>query len=163
MKKVIIICLLVVTLLVGGMTIDAKTTKRASKAKTTQTKQSPNVMGKVKVDNMTYNIMKNVTIVNPADRRSKMQPGWWKESNGAYVLCDNFASHGESFLGVIYNGTFYMINRYPEMQWVYFDGKPYVSFNASNKTVTYRLPDDSTKTVSLSQVSSQDKSKVTWY
>lgn len=163
MKKLLTILMLVVATLVGGMTVEAKTTKRASKAKTTQTKQSVNVMGKVKVDHTTYNIMKNGTIINPADRSSKEYPGWWKESDGAYILCDNYASHGASFLGVIYNGTFYMIDRSMEMQWVYFDGKPYVSFNASNKTVTYRLPDDSTKTVSLSQVSSQDKSKVTWY
>ena len=163
MKNVITICLLVVVILVGGMTVEAKTTKRASKATTTQTKRSPNIMGKVKVDCMTYNIMKNGTIVNPTDWRSKEEPGWWKQSDGAYILCDNYDSHGASFLGVIYNGTFYMIDMYPEIQWVFYEGKPYVSFNASNKIVTYRLPDDSTKTVSLSQVSSQDKSKVTWY
>lgn len=163
MKKLLTILMLVAVVLVGGMTAEAKTTKRASKAKTTQTKRSPNVMGKVKVDDMTYNIMKNGTIVNPANRWSKEWPGWWKESDGAYILCDNYASYGLSFLGVIYNGTFYMIDESMEMQWVFYDGKPYVSFNASSKTVTYRLPDDSTKTVSLSQVSSQDKSKVTWY
>ena len=36
MKKVITICLMVVTLLVGGMTVEAKTTKKKGKARTTQ-------------------------------------------------------------------------------------------------------------------------------
>ena len=36
MKKVITISLLVITLLVGGMTVDAKTTKKSSKTKTSQ-------------------------------------------------------------------------------------------------------------------------------
>lgn len=40
MKKVITICLLVVTLLAGGMSMDAKTTKKTSKAKTTRTSSS---------------------------------------------------------------------------------------------------------------------------
>lgn len=58
MKKVITICLLVVTLIVGGMTIDAKTTKKGSKTKTTSTSKRSsskgndlglfNVQGKVK-------------------------------------------------------------------------------------------------------------------
>lgn len=37
MKKVITICLLVATLFVGGITADAKTTKKNTKARTTQT------------------------------------------------------------------------------------------------------------------------------
>ena len=36
MKKVITICLLVITLLTGGMTMEAKTTKMNSKNKTSQ-------------------------------------------------------------------------------------------------------------------------------
>ena len=40
MKKVITSCLLVVTLSVGGMTLDAKTTKKKTKAKTTQSSKS---------------------------------------------------------------------------------------------------------------------------
>ena len=36
MKKVITICILAITLLAGGMTMDAKTTKKTTKAKTTQ-------------------------------------------------------------------------------------------------------------------------------
>lgn len=38
MKKIITICLLVITLLVGGMTLDAKTTKKS--AKTSQSRKS---------------------------------------------------------------------------------------------------------------------------
>ena len=37
MKKVITICLLVVTLLVGGLTVEAKTTKKKSKIKSSKT------------------------------------------------------------------------------------------------------------------------------
>ena len=37
MKKIITICLLVVTLLLGGMTMEAKTTKKKAKAKTAST------------------------------------------------------------------------------------------------------------------------------
>ena len=37
MKKLITICLLAMTLIAGGMTMDAKTTKKKSKVKTTQT------------------------------------------------------------------------------------------------------------------------------
>lgn len=37
MKKVITVCLVIITLFVGGMTVDAKTTKKKSKATTTQT------------------------------------------------------------------------------------------------------------------------------
>ena len=37
MKKVITICLLIVTLLAGGMTMEAKTTKKKGKTRTTQT------------------------------------------------------------------------------------------------------------------------------
>ena len=58
MKKIITICLLVVTFLAGGITMDAKTTKKKAKAKTSQTsRKSPskgndlglfNVEGKVK-------------------------------------------------------------------------------------------------------------------
>ena len=40
MKKVITICLLVVTLLVGGMTVEAKTTKKKGRTRTTQTYSS---------------------------------------------------------------------------------------------------------------------------
>ena len=40
MKKAITICLLVVTLLMGGMTMDAKTTKKKTKARTTQSSKS---------------------------------------------------------------------------------------------------------------------------
>ena len=40
MKKLVSVCLLVVTLLVGGMTVDAKTTKKKKKARTTQTSSS---------------------------------------------------------------------------------------------------------------------------
>lgn len=41
MKKIITICFLVVTLLAGGMTMDAKTTKKkSSKARTSQTSSS---------------------------------------------------------------------------------------------------------------------------
>ena len=36
MKRVITICLLVVSIFVGGMTVDAKTTKKKGKAKTSQ-------------------------------------------------------------------------------------------------------------------------------
>lgn len=37
MKKLITICLLVVSLIIGGMTLEAKTTKKKSRARTTQT------------------------------------------------------------------------------------------------------------------------------
>ena len=40
MKKVITICLLVISLLVGGTTVDAKTTKKKGKARTTQSASS---------------------------------------------------------------------------------------------------------------------------
>ena len=42
MKKLITISLLVITLLVGGMTVEAKTTKKKSKARTTQTSSDIN-------------------------------------------------------------------------------------------------------------------------
>ena len=165
MNKVITICLLLASLfLTTTTTVYSKTTKGKSKTKTTQTKRSSNVLGKVNVnDFLTYDIMKNGTIINPKNKNSKEWPGWWKKVDGAYILCDNYDSHGASFLGVIYKGIFYLIDESMEMQWVFDEGKQYVSFNASNNTITYRMPDNSTQTVSLSQVSSQNKSKVTWY
>lgn len=47
MKKIITICLMIVTLLAGGMSMEAKTTKKRSKAKTTQTskKSSTSIFG----------------------------------------------------------------------------------------------------------------------
>ena len=43
MKRVITICLLVVSIFVGGMTVDAKTTKTTKKARTTQTTSSSKI------------------------------------------------------------------------------------------------------------------------
>ena len=43
MKRVITICLLVVSIFVGGMTVDAKTTKKKGKARTTQTTSSSKI------------------------------------------------------------------------------------------------------------------------
>ena len=42
MKRIITICLLVATLLAGAVSMDAKTTKKRSKARTTQTTKVPN-------------------------------------------------------------------------------------------------------------------------
>ena len=45
MKKIITVCLLIVTLLIGGMTMEAKTTKKKAKAKTTQISNISNPAG----------------------------------------------------------------------------------------------------------------------
>ena len=45
MKKVITICLLVVSLFVGGWTLDAKTTKKKTKTRTSQASSASNVSG----------------------------------------------------------------------------------------------------------------------
>ena len=42
MKKVITICLMIITLLIGGMTAEAKTTQKNTKAKTIQTASNIN-------------------------------------------------------------------------------------------------------------------------
>ena len=43
MKRVITICLLVVSIFVGGMNVDSKTTKKKNKAKTTRTTSSSKI------------------------------------------------------------------------------------------------------------------------
>lgn len=53
MKKIITICLLVITLLAGGMTAEAKTTKKKGKARTTQSNKST-VDGSSKLDYDTF-------------------------------------------------------------------------------------------------------------
>ena len=70
MKKVITICLLVVTLLVGGMTMDAKTTKKKGKARTAQTSSS-------NINNLLDQYESAVDILSPYyDEESESLFGW---------------------------------------------------------------------------------------
>ena len=62
MKKIIPICLLVISLFVGGITIDAKTTKKKKKVRTTQTSSSALWNGDMPTGN---NILKNGSWLSP--------------------------------------------------------------------------------------------------
>lgn len=72
MKKIATILMLVAALLCSTATMDAKTTKKASKTKTTQIKRSPNVMGKAtktaQYDNL---VSQYVTIINNLEKAGR--------------------------------------------------------------------------------------------
>lgn len=170
MKKIITICLLVVTLLAGGMTMEAKTTKKKAKAKTTRTTKSKIPAGafamiKIWGDQKLY-LTKNGKVEDTN--------GWWSgeviENNDAYILVIEHDIDGNAgMLGVIYNNTFYIVinNSFDPLDfWEYYWDHPYdfnncVSFDPDSQTVTYRTIYGS-KTESLSSVPARDRYKVTW-
>ena len=73
MKKLSTILMLVAALLCGTATIDAKTTKKASK--TTQIKRSPNVMGKAtktaQYDNLVSQYVTTINNIEKAGRNAQ--------------------------------------------------------------------------------------------
>ena len=76
MKKVITICLLVVVILIGGMTMEAKTTKKA------KTKSNSTVIGKFKYYDDTISLLSNGRIKSS----SKEIDGFYAKIKGAYKV-----------------------------------------------------------------------------
>ena len=86
MKKVITICLLVVTLLAGGMTMDAKTTKKKSKTRTTKTVGSNvAIAGKFTAYDHIYTLLANGKIKSP---KGRIIGKYEKKDNGSYYEID---------------------------------------------------------------------------
>lgn len=94
MKKVITICLLVITLLVGGMSLDAKTTKKKSKARTSLT-----VLNFVKSTGRGYSVPYNTSILTSHGYKY-IGEDMWGDSKGNIV--DSYQSFEGSTRIVIY-------------------------------------------------------------
>ena len=96
MKKIIIICLLAFTILAGGMTMEAKTTKKKAKAKTSQGSTSA-VDGASKLNYETFfynsggkidfkNLLEIESALNKAGFKMKSSSDSWKYTcNGTTV------------------------------------------------------------------------------
>lgn len=171
MKKVITICFLVATLLSGGMTIDAKTTKK-SKAKTSSSKKSSRPAGAIAFVSIQNGgklyLMKNGDVkIIPA---SWDRDGEYTKENGAYIFTWGSGVHGDNQLSVIYGNTMYqIIDSYYDDEgfWDYLGGNGWnldesVGFNASTQTLIYDTT-SGTKSVRLSNIPSSDRRSVTWY
>ena len=102
MKKTITLIMLVVTLLVGGFSVNAKTTKKA-KAKTTATKNSSKPAGAIALVKLHSNgklyLMNNGKVkVTPA---SWDQDGYYTKSNGAYIMNWGTGTYGDNKISVV--------------------------------------------------------------
>ena len=93
MKKTITICLLVVTLLAGGMTMDAKTPAKKSKARTTsvsgQTVFSPNLIFK-KINSawqINPNLMKDLKKIGFTEHGTNYGGAFLETSDGSEIEC----------------------------------------------------------------------------
>lgn len=170
MKKVIALCFLLIALLVGGLTVEAKSTKKKSKVKTTKTTKSRIPNGAFAM----FKIWQDQKLYLTQDGKVKCDNKWWAgefiESNDAYILLiehDIYSNAG--MVGVIYNNTFYIVinnSYYPLDFWEYYWDHPHdlqdcVSFNPESKTITYKTNYGS-KSESLSSVPASDRFKVTW-
>ena len=141
MKKIITIALLVVTLLVGGMTMDAKTTKKKPKARTSQTSKKSS--------------SKLAFEFNDGDGYVKV----YKKSNGKYITNDKYTSvdvtpingayiiefviwnagGGAGYMGILYGDKFYEIcDSTWDENWYTGDG----SFNPSTMKLKYETISD---------------------
>ena len=78
MKKVITIALLVVTLLAGGMTMEAKTTKKKTKHSSSNT----SVIGKYTYEGLSYQLLSNGKIKT----NDKCITGRYTKKNGYYDI-----------------------------------------------------------------------------
>ena len=157
-------------ILVGGMTANAKTTKKKSKVNTTKTSKSRIPKGAFAM----IKIWQDQKLYLTKDGKVEDTNGWWSgevvESNDAYILVIEHDIDGNAgMLGVIYNNTFYIVitNSFDPLDfWEYYwehpyDFNNYVSFNPDSQTVTYRTIYGS-KSESLSSVSASERFKVTW-
>ena len=173
MKKVITICFLVVTLLAGGMTMDAKTTKKkSSKARTTSTQKSSKPSGALALVNIQnggklYLMNNGIVKVTPSSWDSD---GNYVKSNGAYIMSWGSGSYGDNKISVIYGNIMYTVITsfydYSEF-WDYYSDHggnlaAAASFDANSQTVILNTTNGS-KRIKLSSVSSDNRRSVTWY
>ena len=155
MKKLATILMLVAAIMLGGMTIDAKTTKKKGKARTTQTskKSSAKLFCKFRHDH--YG---SLTVYKKANGNYfvKEDTGSFHAvfSNGAYLIdYSPYVAHGSGLIGVIYGNKFYEIAN------TMYDPENYGdiergSFNPSNMTLTYVNFNDKKKTVKVTNYKS---------
>ena len=162
--------MLVVTLLVGGFSVNAKTTKKA-KAKTTATKNSSKPAGAIALVKLHSNgklyLMNNGKVkVTPA---SWDQDGYYTKSNGAYIMNWGTGTYGDNKISVVYGNTMYDVipTDYDDHEfWNYYwdhdsELAKCASFDSGSQTVILKTT-DGTKRISLSSVSSSYRRSVTW-
>ena len=132
MKKLITICLLVVTMLVGGMTVDAKTTKKKSKAKS-----NSSAICKFKFDNVTkgdsrYNVSFSLLSNGKVKATKNGFIGNFKKLKGAYKVTIDEVLEGDSCWEVLFVGDYvYSIGGGTDGDTVHD-----FTFNPSGNTVT---------------------------
>ena len=102
MKKIFTICLLIITFIAGGMTVEAKTTKKKAKARTSQNSSS-SFTQKYKGNIGPYEVMVTLTFYDE-DYDSLVRSTNWKvkgsytytQAGNKLTLKGNFASFGPS-------------------------------------------------------------------
>ena len=175
MKKLITICLLVVTLLVGGMTMDAKTTKKKSKG--SSSKQSSSVFANFTYDGNSWGLKKNGDVVSKMHNGKYGEAGKYVEDNSGYILVFGSGDTPEE-LAIIYKDTLYYlgftgeignVDTYDEINF-YFASNLYSDRNCIKNVITFNPNTESIrfksnqgwKELYLSNVPAKDRYKVTW-
>lgn len=171
MKKLATLLMLAAIILVGGMSMEAKTTKKKT-SKTSTTKKTSKPSGALALVNLSNGgklyLMNNGKVkVTPASWDSD---GKYVESNGAYIMNWGTGSYGDNKISVIFGNTMYTVinSDYEDGDfWNYywdnnFNLSKSVSFDASSKAVILKTNGGSYR-VNLSNVSSDYRKNVTWY
>lgn len=140
MKRILIIC----TLLFGIFALSA------------MAKPYPKVLCEFPAMGSVYKILSNGTINNG------IASGWWKESNGAYIVSDNYAE-GAAFLGVVYGNTFYNMYISNDYETIFDYNSNDSYFDDYDKSFNFRLRDGTIKRVLLFDVPPIDKSDARWF
>ena len=153
MKRLATILMLIAAILVGGMTLDAKTTKVKAKAKTTQSSKKSSVKSFCKFWTDAY---ESLTIYKKANGEFFVKSGRVAiiRNNSAYLIeYVPAVAHGTGLIGVIYGNKFYEIANTMCDDENYGDiGNGY--FNPSNMTLTYVNFNDKKKTVKVTNYKS---------
>lgn len=173
MKRIATIMMLIAAIMVGATSVDAKTTKRSTKAKTSQTakKSSSGVILKIKEIGGDISLMKDGKI----RYNNKNINGEFTENNGAYFVISGSGEDIET--SFIYGNSSYLLVSNEFITGIYDNAKAYdfygyvrvhglkksVSFNPSNKTITVNT-DRGSRTISLSELqNSVTPRSVVWY
>ena len=167
--------MLVAVVLVGGMTIGAKTAKKKSKGRSS--KQSSSIFVKFTFDGHSWGLKKNGNVVGKLYDFGYGESGKYVKDNSAYILVFGYGD-APQILGVIYKDTLYHIGYTGEIGNVdtqdeiafYFDSNLYVDRNCIKNVITFNPNTESIrfkskqgwKELYLSQVPVKDRYKVTW-
>ena len=171
MKRIFTILMLVAVVLVGGMTMDAKTTKK-TKVRTSSIKKSSKPSGALAMVTL-YNggklyLMNNgIVKVKPSNWDSD---GIYVKSNGAYIMNWGSGTYGDNKISVIYGNTMYIVipTDYEDDDfWNYYwdhnnNLAQAASFDTNSQTVILNTTNGSNR-IKLSSVSSNDRYSVTWF